>query len=128
MVIIWFPFPSFWRKNATPFIAKFEDSVAQEVNIISVGSAHEKHCLELAEKFKNESIRAEVDITNETVGNKIRKAVKEKIPYMLVIGDIEMNSTDLKVRVRGQEKLLEISYDKFVEMLKSNIKEKSLIL
>ncbi len=63
-----------------------------QVKILSVGSAHEKFCLAMAEKFKTENIRAETDLANETVGNKIRKASAERIPYMLVIGDKEMAS------------------------------------
>lgn len=99
-----------------------------QVKILAVGSAHEKHCQELAKKFKDENIRVEVDLTNETVGNKIRKAASEKNPYLLVIGDREINSDKLMVRVRGQEKLLETDLSQFIKMAKELIKTKSLLL
>jgi len=99
-----------------------------QVKIISVGSAHQKFCEELSQKFKAENIRVETDLVNETVGNKIRKASAEKVPYMLVIGDREINSDKLAVRVRGQDKLLEIDSQKFINQLNKLIQQKSLEL
>jgi threonyl-tRNA synthetase len=99
-----------------------------QVKIISVGEAHFTYCEELANKFKSQGIRVETDLNNETVGNKIRKAVSEKTPYMLVIGDKEVASNDLAVRVRGQEKILDIGLDKFITNLKKTIEDKSLTL
>ena len=99
-----------------------------QVKIISVGEAHFTYCEELANKFKSQGIRVETDLNNETVGNKIRKAVSEKTPSMLVIGDKEVASNDLAVRVRGQEKILDIGLDKFITNLKKTIEDKSLTL
>ncbi|MBU1131407.1 threonine--tRNA ligase [Patescibacteria group bacterium] len=99
-----------------------------QIKIVSVGSDHKKHCEKLADRFRRQNLRIETDLTNETVGNKIRKAVNEKIPYILVIGDKEVESGKLTVRVRGQEKLLEIAYDKFAEHVEALIAKKSLNL
>jgi threonyl-tRNA synthetase len=99
-----------------------------QVKIVSVGSDYQKHCEQLSAELDNAGLRAETDLSNETVGNKIRKAVNEKVPYMLVIGDKELKSDKLMVRVRGQEKLLEIPADKFVAKIKKLIEEKSLEL
>jgi len=99
-----------------------------QVKIISVGGDHIEYCYKLADEFKNNDIRVEVDDANETVGNKIRKAVKEKIPYMLVIGDKEMNSNKLAVRVRGSEKVKSIKKEKFIEDIKEAVKERRLEL
>lgn len=99
-----------------------------QVKIISVGSAHIDYCHKLAEKFKDNNIRVEVDDANETVGNKIRKAVKEKVPYMLVIGDKEINSDKLAVRVRGGEKVHNIKKEKFIEGIKEAVKSRKLEL
>jgi len=99
-----------------------------QVKILSVGTTHQKYCEKLEAKFKENNIRVETDLNNETVGNKIRKAVNEKIPYLLVIGDKEMNSNDLAVRVRGQEKILDIKLDKFIDLIDKLIKDKSLNL
>ncbi|MBU1036575.1 threonine--tRNA ligase [Patescibacteria group bacterium] len=95
-----------------------------QVKIISVGSAHLKYCEELAEKFQRENIRVEIDCQNETVGNKIRKSIKEKIPYLLVIGDKEMKSDNLAVRIRGQKKLWEVKLTDFINKSKKLITER----
>ena len=99
-----------------------------QVKIISVGDSHTEYCQKLAEEFTNQEIRVEVDHLDETVGNKIRKATKEKIPYILVIGDKEINSKDLMVRVRGQQDLVTISKQKFIDKIQEDIKTRSVDL
>jgi threonyl-tRNA synthetase len=96
-----------------------------QVKIISVGGDHIEYCQKLADEFRNNDIRVAVDNLNETVGNKIRKAVAEKVPYMLVIGDREMDSDKLAVRVRGSEKVVEIKQDEFIEGIKEKVKSRS---
>jgi len=88
-----------------------------QVKLISVGEAHISACQKLATEFKASGIRVEIDESNETVGNKIRKAVNEKTPHMLVIGDKEMSSPVLNVRDRGQQETREISKDNFIAEL-----------
>src|SRR5690606_19945509 len=74
-----------------------------QVKLVAVGAAHVDHCRALAAEFAEADIRVEIDESNETVGNKIRKASNEKVPYMLVIGDKEMGSEHLSVRERGSK-------------------------
>ncbi len=95
-----------------------------QVKIISVGENHEKYCQDLELKFKNQNIRAEADISEETVGNKIRKAAEEKIPYILVIGDKEVNSDQLAVRKRGEKETSLMTEKDFIEKLKKDVKER----
>ena len=95
-----------------------------QVKIVSVGSAHVEFCKKLATEFELEDIRVEVDETDETVGNKIRKAVAEKVPYMLVIGDREVGSEKLAVRDRGEKTTREISKEKFIKEVKEKIEER----
>jgi threonyl-tRNA synthetase len=99
-----------------------------QVKIISVGEGHIEYCQKLAQEFEDNNIRVEVDSANETVGNKIRKAVKERNPYMLVIGDKEMSSDQLAVRVRGSEEVVETKQDEFIEGIKNKVKDRSLEL
>lgn len=99
-----------------------------QVKIISVGESHIDHCKELANEFKKFSIRVEIDDTSETVGNKIRKSSHEKIPYVLVIGDKEINSPKLSVRVRGEKDLVEIEKDKFVKQILEKITSRAISL
>ncbi|MFA6466548.1 MAG: threonine--tRNA ligase [Patescibacteria group bacterium] len=99
-----------------------------QIKIISVGESHIEYCQKMADDFASENIRIELDISDETVGNKIRKSSQEKIPYTLVIGDKEVNSENLAVRVRGKEDLLNISKEEFISKIKTAIKNRSLEL
>ncbi len=96
-----------------------------QIKIVSVAETHLPACQKLAAKFKANGIRVEVDEANETVGNKIRKAVNEKVPYMLVIGDKEMNSEILNVRDRGVQETREIAADKFIVEVLEKIIERN---
>lgn len=86
-----------------------------QVKIISVGEKHIEYCKKLAQEFNEHEIRVEVDDHDETVGNKIRKAVHKKIPYILVIGDREMNSNQLSVRDRGKKETRNIEKEEFIK-------------
>lgn len=96
-----------------------------QVKIVSVAETHIPASQKLAAELMAAGIRVEVDEANETVGNKIRKAVAEKVPYMLVIGDKEMNAPVLNVRDRGEQETREISKDKFIEEVKEKIAKRS---
>ncbi|MDP3043733.1 MAG: His/Gly/Thr/Pro-type tRNA ligase C-terminal domain-containing protein, partial [bacterium] len=95
-----------------------------QVKIISVGAGHIEYCRKLARELKERDIRVEVDDANETVGNKIRKAAKEKIPYVLVIGDKETGSDKLAVRDRGGDSVREIGKDEFIKEIEEKIRNK----
>lgn len=99
-----------------------------QVKILNVGQDHLSFVEKLAQEFRSEDIRVEIDSSDETVGNKIRKSSHEKVPYVLVIGDKEMGSEELAVRVRGQKDLLNIDKQKFITKIKTQIKHRSLDL
>ncbi|MFA5187989.1 MAG: threonine--tRNA ligase [Patescibacteria group bacterium] len=92
-----------------------------QVKIINIGAAHEKYCQDVAEKLRAEGIRADLDLVNETVGNKIRKGEKDKIPYILVAGDKEMSSGQVAVRQRGKGDLGPQDLEKFIKQIKAEI-------
>ncbi len=95
-----------------------------QVKLVAVSEKHVEYCQKIADEFRQEDIRIEVDISNETVGNKIRKAIGEKVPYMLVIGDKEMSSENLNIRDRGEKETREISKDEFIVEIKKKIEDK----
>ena len=95
-----------------------------QVKIVSVGEKHIQYCQKLKDEFNQEEIRVEVDDSDETVGNKIRKAVAEKSPYILVIGDKEISSDKLAVRDRGQRETREISQEDFIQEIKAKVKNR----
>jgi len=85
-----------------------------QVKILSVGESHQEYCRELAEELRQKNIRTDVDTEDTTINYKIRKATKEKNPYILVIGDKEMNSGVLTVRDRGSDQTREINKEDFI--------------
>jgi threonyl-tRNA synthetase len=96
-----------------------------QIAVLSVGEKHIEHCEKLAQEFKEAGLRAEVWGENETVGNKIRKAVAQKIPYLIVIGDKEIDSEKLAVRLRGEKETTEFAKEEFIKHAKKLIDEKS---
>ncbi|MBU1202932.1 threonine--tRNA ligase [Patescibacteria group bacterium] len=98
------------------------------IKILTVNQNHIEFAKKIADEFAEENIITEIDMSDETVGNKIRKSAKEKSPYTLVIGDKEMNSDKLFVRVRGKQDLLEIDKKEFISKIKTDIKNRSLTL
>ncbi len=95
-----------------------------QVAVIPVGKRHVKPAFKLAKAFREEGIRVQVEDANETVGYKIRKAEKQKAPYMLVIGDKEMGGKKLNVRVRGKQKTVAMTVKKFIEKVKTEIEKR----
>lgn len=95
-----------------------------QVAVIPVGKRHVKPAFKLAKALKEEGIRVGVEDANETVGYKIRKAEKQKAPYMLVIGDKEMGGKKLNVRVRGKQKTVAMTVKKFIEKVKAEIEKR----
>ncbi|MFA5886333.1 MAG: threonine--tRNA ligase [Patescibacteria group bacterium] len=96
-----------------------------QVKIISVAENHIPAAQKLAAELKEKGCRVELDDANETVGNKIRKATNEKIPYMLVVGDKEANADILTVRDRGSALNREIKRSDFIAEILTKIKDHS---
>jgi len=96
-----------------------------QVRLLSVGEGHIDYVKKMADELKSEGIRVDVDIDSETVGNKTRKAVNEKIPYILVIGDKEMTSENLNIRDRGSRETREISKAEFIQEIKDKMINRS---
>lgn len=95
-----------------------------QIKLVAVSEKHVEFCEKLANEFRDEDIRVEVDSSDETVGNKIRKAVGDKVPYMLVIGDKEAGSDKLNIRDRGSDKVREIDKQEFISEIKNKIKNR----
>ncbi len=95
-----------------------------QVKLLPVSENHVDFCHKLEAELREKKIRVEVDAANETIGNKIRKAEHEKVPYALVIGDREIASGEFAIRVRGQKNLLMLSKAAFVERLMAEVRER----
>ena len=95
-----------------------------QAEIINVGSAHRQYAKEIYSQLLESNIRASISDENLTVSKRIRDAEIQKIPYILVVGDKEVENKTVNVRHyrRGQEG--EIKIEKIIEKLKSEIKNK----
>jgi len=83
-----------------------------------------KYAKEALEKLSASGIRAEMDATNESLGKRIRNGEKQKIPYMLVVGEKEMDAQSVAVRHRDKGDEGTIKLDQFIEGLTKEIEEK----
>ncbi len=97
-----------------------------QVQLISVGEAHRDHVDALVAELRAEGIRAATDHSDQGVGKKIRGAVMKKVPYMLVIGDKEMESDDLMIRKRGEQDAVAVNKQQFIAELKERIASRSI--
>ncbi|OHA91970.1 MAG: threonine--tRNA ligase [Candidatus Zambryskibacteria bacterium RIFCSPLOWO2_02_FULL_51_21] len=95
-----------------------------QARILPIGEAHFEYATSVLDKMKAAGIRAELDVSDETLGKKIRNFKTEKIPYALVIGDKELNDKKVTVesRDRGNEGAQGI--EELIEKLKTEIKER----
>lgn len=95
-----------------------------QASIIPVGKDHWKAAEKLEAILKKEGIRAEADLARDTVGFKIRKAERGKVPYMLVIGDKEKKLKNLAVRERGRDKVKKMSLTAYLKQVQREISKK----
>lgn len=89
-----------------------------QIKIIPVSDKHVDYAKELQQKFFNANLKTEIDFRDEKLGRKIRDAQLQKIPYMLVIGDKELENNSVAVRERSKGDLGSMSFDDFMNLLK----------
>jgi threonyl-tRNA synthetase len=96
-----------------------------QVKVLPIADAHKGYAEEVFEKLKENNIRVELDDDNETLGKKIRQGKMEKVPYLLVLGDKEVE--DKTVTVEGRKDYKDtMNVDELVDKLKKEIEEKAL--
>lgn len=95
-----------------------------QVKVLPIGEAHFAYATEVMDKLKAAGIRVELDISDETLGKKIRNTKTEKVPYALVIGDKEV--ADKKVTVESRDRGNEgaQAVEDLISKLQSEIKER----
>ena len=86
----------------------------EQVRILPITDRAHEYGKELAAKLENAGIRSEVDLRSEKLGYKIREAQLQKIPYMLVIGDRDMENGTVSVRTRTGEDLGAMTPEEFM--------------
>jgi len=95
-----------------------------QVVVIPVADRHLDYAHKLEAELKSGGVRAEVDARSERVNLKIRQAQLDKIPYMLVVGDKEVDSSTVSVRLRSGEQLASQPFDSFKETIAKAIRDR----
>jgi len=86
----------------------------EQVRVLTVTSRADESARQVKAKLRKVGLRAEADLRNEKLGYKIREAQMQKVPYMLVLGDNEVENGTVAVRRRGGEDLGIMSLDDFI--------------
>ena len=96
-----------------------------QVKVLPISEKHVEYANQLAKQMRHDYVRVEVDDRNEKIGYKIRQAQMEKVPYMLVVGDKEMEANSVNVRKHGGDELGTVPFDEFFNSIKIEIKERN---
>jgi threonyl-tRNA synthetase len=96
--------------------------------LIPIADRHVEYAQQVAEKLKEQGFRAEVDTGSDRMQNKIRHAQQQKVPYMLVVGDKEVEANAVAVRLRSGENLGALPVNEFAALLGDKVDTKSLTL
>ena len=99
-----------------------------QAKVITVNESNNEYAKKIMSMLQDKNVRMEIDLSNESVGKKIREAVLEKIPYLLVIGDKEVADNTVSVRLRGSKDTITMPYSEFETKILENINSRSLTL
>lgn len=98
-----------------------------QVELMPIADRHNEFASKVAAELKKRDIRVEVDGRSEKIGFKIREAQLQKIPYMLVIGDKEVETENVSIRCRKRGDIGTMSVADFCDMVEKEIREKTII-
>ena len=93
-----------------------------QVRVMNISDNSENYAKSIFDRLEQEGIRCELDVRNEKIGYKIRESISQKIPYMIIVGDGEMEKNTISIRGRGNENVSDLKLDDFIARLKEEIK------
>ncbi|MBQ9298411.1 MAG: threonine--tRNA ligase [Clostridia bacterium] len=96
-----------------------------QVKILPIADVHVEYAKKVMEKLQEKDIRVELDDRNEKIGYKIREAQLEKVPYMLVLGDKEVEANAVGIRTRKDGDIGQKPVDEFVKMIVEEVEKRS---
>ena len=92
-----------------------------QVKVMPISDNHKEYAKKLTDKLFEQDIRVELDDRNEKIGYKIREAQLQKVPYMLIVGDKEIEANAVGVRSRKDGDIGQMSQDEFIKKIKHEI-------
>ncbi|TSC94574.1 MAG: threonyl-tRNA synthetase [Parcubacteria group bacterium Licking1014_1] len=96
-----------------------------QVAVMPISEKHSNYADQIKKDLERNNIRAELKNENETLGKKIREAEMQKIPYLLIVGDKEIEAKTISVRERGKGDIGQMPLDKFIETAREKITKKN---
>ena len=97
-----------------------------QVKLLPITDRATEYAKRIADALDKAGFRVEVDERNEKVGKKIREATLEKIPYMLVVGDRDMENNTVSVRLRSGEDVGAMSLEDFTARIRQDVDTKAI--
>ena len=95
-----------------------------QVGIVPIRTEHNEYAQKVFDLLKKNGIRAEIDLADDNMNNKIKKFKAYKDPYIIVLGDNEAANNTVSINIRGNKKLNNVPLDKFIEMcVKMNVEK-----
>lgn len=101
---------------------------ANQIGIVPVRDEHIDYANKIAEKIRMSGLRVSVDTSEGTMGNKIKSFRKKLLPYIIIVGDKEMENNTISLRVRTGKQINDISLDSFISQCKNMVENHSLDL
>ena len=93
----------------------------EQAVILNITDKQGNYCRNFEESLKNKGFRVSADLRNEKIGFKIREHTLQRIPYLLVVGDKEVEKGTVAVRKRGGEDLGAMTFDEFCTLLNQDV-------
>ena len=95
-----------------------------QIRVMTIAERHNEYARKLVDSLKKEGFRVEPDFRTEKIGYKIREAEMMKVPYVFVVGDKEMETGQIAVRMRGRQDLGVQAVNAMIERIKREIAQK----
>ncbi len=92
-----------------------------QVRLLPIADSHKEYANKVAEEIDKAGIRVEVDERQEKIGYKIREAQLQKVPYMLILGDKEVEGNSVGVRSRTEGDIGQITIEEFITKIKQEV-------
>jgi threonyl-tRNA synthetase len=94
--------------------------------VIPISEKFEEYSQKVLKELKENKIRSDIDLRNETLGARVRDAQNEKIPYMIIIGQKEQEENTITLRKRNSKDLEKLNLPDFINLSLKKIHSKSL--
>lgn len=96
----------------------------EQVRVMPITDKYNEYAKQIVDKLESQKIRAHLDDRNEKIGYKIREAQVKKVPYMLIVGEKEVESGTVSVRSRDNGEQGAMAVDEFIAKLQDEIKNR----